>query len=169
MVMGNGDKLIVKIETITENKITYRKCDNLEGPLYEESLSKVESLNFANGKVEKIASRADENGEYNVSAPGSQSSASNANQAKEKKPVEPFGLASIITFAVSWVTASILPGFAGVLSLASLVFAIISLVRFKDEPNKYRGKWMPLTVVVLFILGVIALLFLIAILFAAFG
>ncbi len=169
IVKKNGDKLIVKVETISESKVTYRKCDNLSGPIYEESLVKVDYLSFANGKVEKIDSQSLNNNDYNTSAPSAQNSSQPGDVTQIKKPIEIFGLASFLSLGLCIAMGNFAPTPGLVLFIASIVLAIVSLVRFKDNPQKFGGRWMPITVLVLIGLGLISLLILFSTLFAAFG
>lgn len=155
MVMANGDRLTVKVETITEDKIVYLKCENLEGPRYEVRLSKVDYVVYANGQIEKIIPQTPEKSNNNTVASSEESATGNSNGAKEKKQFEPFGVASLSALLLALFISSLVPTVASVLTLASLVLAIISLVRFKAEPKKFRGKWMPQTVLIFFIISFI--------------
>ena len=142
--MKDGEKIIAKVEEVSDSEIIYRACDNLEGPRYRVKLSSIERVRFANGLVEEIndnESQVENNKLWSERAKDDQ-------DAREgKKQIEPYGLASIIFLGASFLLAPILNS-AGLLILAALVLAIISLVKFGREPGKYRGKGLPLAVII---------------------
>jgi hypothetical protein len=153
IVMNNGDRLAVKIETITTRAVTYRKCDYLDGPIYEESISKIDYFKFSNGKIEKPSSNNYYNQEGN---PTSGDGAKGESNEKEiKKPIEEFGIVSISSFVLSMALSTLVPPVSTVLFFASMLAAIVSLTRFSAKPGKYRGKWMAITMLILFGLGII--------------
>jgi hypothetical protein len=148
LLMQNADELFVKVIEIDDQNIKYKRCDNLNGPTYSISKAKVAMITYVNGTKEVIQNQAPS---YVPSA------------AKVyNKPVEPpktnmTGLASLIAhIVVSIAIRSIAnPAMAGgsvllilLLWLAAMIMAYVALFQFKNEPGKYKGKWMPVVVIV---------------------
>ena len=49
----SGDSILAKVETVTDEAITYHRFDNPAGPVYTISVQNVASIRYANGVVEK--------------------------------------------------------------------------------------------------------------------
>ena len=49
-----GEKIQAKVLEVTETAIKYRKCENLDGPIYSVSRSDVKAITYSNGTEEKI-------------------------------------------------------------------------------------------------------------------
>lgn len=87
------------------------------------------------------------------------------NKPRTSKKIEPFGLWGFISeilgiallflaFAMAWgATGSfiyVVFALAVLLLLAGLILSVISLMKFKQEPQKYMGKFLPITALVIF-------------------
>jgi hypothetical protein len=150
LLLQNADEIAVKILEIDERNIKYKRCDNINGPTYSISKSRVALIKYANGTKEVVMPEP----AYKV-----------AEQDKPPKPemprkVNPLGLASLLLYLLGSIlfrglTASAYSGsmlvFLLILSIAPLIMAYISLFQFKREPNRYKGKWMPITVVCIYL------------------
>jgi hypothetical protein len=49
IIYKNGDELSVQVIEISESIVKYKKCDNIGGPTYSESISKVFMIKYKNG------------------------------------------------------------------------------------------------------------------------
>lgn len=49
IVKTTGDSIVTKVETISEDNITYRRWDNLSGPVYSIAVQNVAHIRYANG------------------------------------------------------------------------------------------------------------------------
>jgi len=150
LLLQNADEIAVKILEIDERNIKYKRCDNVNGPTYSISKSRVALIKYANGTKEVVMPEPN----YKV-----------AEQDKPPKPemprkVNPLGLASLLLYLLGSIflrglTASMLSGsmlvLLLILSIAPLIMAYISLFQFKREPSRYKGKWMPITVVCIYL------------------
>lgn len=67
LVFKNGDELEIKIEEINETSIKYRKCVNLDGPIYSTEKSKIFMIKYGNGTKEMITSAEEEEEEVALS------------------------------------------------------------------------------------------------------
>ena len=163
LLLQNADELSVKILEIDEKNIKYKRCDNLNGPTYSISKSRVALIKYANGTREVV-----------MQAPVYKQPEQIRNPKPEMpRKINPLGLASlllnILGIILSRGATSVVLSSASIsillviLSIAPLVMAYISLFQFKREPDKYKGRWMPITVVCMYL--AVALVF--ALVFAA--
>jgi len=164
LLLQNADELSVKILEIDERNIKYKRCDNINGPTYSISKSRVALIKYANGTKEVVMPEPN----YKV-----------AEQDKPPKPemprkVNPLGLASLLLYLLGSIlyrglTATAFSGsmlvLLLILSVAPLIMAYISLFQFKREPSMYKGKWMPITVGCIYLAAFLIL----ALFFAALG
>lgn len=123
MLLKNGDRISIKVVEVDRLKIKYKRCDNLDGPLFIMHKGSIAMLEYANGMKENL--------EIEEDLKVKQSSAS----IPLVKRNNGLGLASFI-FAL-------LGLLLGITLALSVPFAIGSLSQFKKEPNKYKNKWMP--------------------------
>ena len=56
IILNNGDDISVKVVEITSNEIKYKKCDNVNGPIYSIQKSEVFTIRYSNGSKEIIKS-----------------------------------------------------------------------------------------------------------------
>jgi hypothetical protein len=150
LLLQNADELLVKVMEISDESIKYKRCDNIDGPTYTIRKNKVALIIYANGVKEVIKPEPVVKSKEELNQ--------EANRADIPRKVNPTGLASLLLYIGSAIlsrgitvgAASISAGLATVLliaSLGSLILAFVALFQFKNEPNKYKGRWMPLTVV----------------------
>ncbi len=52
--LKNRNKLVCKVQKISETEIEYKKWENIEGPIYTIDINKVFEIVFENGTIEKI-------------------------------------------------------------------------------------------------------------------
>jgi len=70
----DGSIIKVKISEINEESVKYKKFDNLDGPMYTIDKTSINSINYANGEIEKFESETktttkNEDGEDEEEAP----------------------------------------------------------------------------------------------------
>lgn len=152
IVLKNGEKVVAKIETITEYIVSYKRCDNPEGPLYEESIRKIDFIAFSNGKRESLSSNSSSlntSSSFGNTAGGS----SNSPSGNGKKELEPLGVGSLVSLVLFLV-----PVVGFVFWIAAPILAILSLMRFKREPDRWRGRGFPVVTLVLWIVTILILI-----------
>jgi hypothetical protein len=159
MLLRNGEEIQAKIIEVGINEVKYKKCDNLDGPIYIEAKNKIFKIKYANGsedvfKLEKQEVKPTQSNPSTGYYVNPETGASNNN----KKKLEIWGL---IGFLVSLLGVLVNPVFI----FLSLIFSIVSLVRFSRHKNKFWGRGFAITGLVLSISVIVLISFLIAILF----
>jgi TM2 domain-containing membrane protein YozV len=56
IILNNGDDISVKVVELTSTEIKYKKCDNINGPIYSIQKSEVFTIRYSNGSKEIIKS-----------------------------------------------------------------------------------------------------------------
>lgn len=152
LLLQTADELLVKILEIDENFIKYKRCDNLNGPTYSIFKSKVALITYANGTKEVIQQQ-----------PPTYKPAGRPTVTQDAPPkTNPLGLVSLLGHIVlSIASQAIIYGTAapGMLAfillawIAVIVMAYAAIFQFKNEPGKYKGRWMPVVVIVFNAIG----------------
>jgi hypothetical protein len=154
LLLQNADELLVKVIEIDDHAIKYKRCDNLSGPTYSIAKSKVALITYVNGTKEVIMNEP----------PGKKTPEMNINQPQVPKRTNPLGLASLLIYILGTILLNsmnftmITPSLAILLLLLScipLIMAYVSLFQFKREPSKYKGRWMPVLVVCLYLASIL--------------
>ena len=120
ILLSNGTEIRGKVLEISDHAIRYKRCDNLEGPVYNFSPKDVHSIRYHNGVTDIIS--------------GGRSKPEQKEVFQGSKKMEGFGLAGFISGIFSILILGLLLG-----SLA-IVFGIIGLIRNIRNPDRYKGK-----------------------------
>jgi hypothetical protein len=166
IIFHNGTRLLAKVESVSREEIKYIKCENLDGPLYIERTSYISFIHYANGVKEKYRETQNPVISENIETvktpaamvepplpPPIPSSARSG-----EKEIESFGILGFILFITSGLLANSNLNVAVVFGMLSLVFSIVSLARFADGTDRWKGKFFPIFVLVLFFIGLIIVL-----------
>jgi hypothetical protein len=121
----DGKELQVKIEEISPDYIAYRRCDYLNGPLIKSTPSELFRIKYANGMIRVFSH------EQKTPAQNTQGT-----RPAYYTPVPKTNGWAIAAFVSSLLSFLLVPAFLAV------IFGIVSLVQFENEPAKYKGKWM---------------------------
>lgn len=121
----NGETLKVKILEINDAVVKYKRCDNIEGPLFSISKSKISGIKYLNG-VEEVFN-------LEVTPP----SPKNENTFDDKKTYnqKPHSLA-IVVLALSILGLLLIPIF----NIVALAIAPAGLRRISANPKIYKGE-----------------------------
>jgi hypothetical protein len=140
IIMKDGQEIKCKVSEIGVNEIKYKKCDNLNGPIYSISKSEVLLIQYANGSKDIIKSNEQK-----------QTNTSNSSDNSKTKN-HPLAIAALICS-----TAGIF--FYGIGVLLGLIFGAIALKKIKENPIEFKGRGMALTGVIIgsIILGLLLL------------
>ncbi len=122
--LKNGEKIKVKVLEVAHDIIKYKRCDNLDGPLFTVRKSSLAMLQYYNGIKEDLTFEASTTLEQGQTRP---------TPAKKQNGM---GLAAFISAIAIFLSAGLTLPFA-------MIFGIISMGQFKREPDKYTDKWMP--------------------------
>ncbi|MBC7863823.1 MAG: DUF4190 domain-containing protein [Bacteroidia bacterium] len=142
IIMQDGSEITAKVLEVGTNTISYKPCNDLNGPLIMTGKNNVFMIKYKNGTKEIFK--------------------------KQEPPKEPmqiitrdqpvirhynaFGIVSFICSCFFFSYVSIPLG---------IVFGIISLIQFNKYPSKYKGKWMPIFGIVFSIIVALVLIALI--------
>ncbi|MDP1800054.1 MAG: DUF4190 domain-containing protein [Bacteroidota bacterium] len=147
----NGDEISVKILEIAPFDIKYKKCDSPDGPSYIIKKSTVFMITYANGTKEVFKAEPE--------VKPSNNNSSNSNSNSNKGP-------SIPESAVISLIAGICGFVIFIGSIPAICFGIAAIRKINREPEKYTGKGMASTGIILGVLGVIGKILLFALIFA---
>jgi hypothetical protein len=120
----NGNEEEVKLIELGDDYIKYKRCDNLDGPTFNISKSKVFMIVYSNGNKEVIEhNTADEKPKYQ------QQTKNNNNQYNSSgSEINGFAIASFIS------------GILGFIPLLGIILGVIANNQITKNPNKYKGK-----------------------------
>jgi len=155
IVFNDGKRILAVIGKVSKKEVTYKLCDNPDGPEFSHKTSLIKKLQFGIGTetVIKDYYTFDDSDEEEPK--------------DEKKKVEVLSLLSLIFFGLSLLLVT--TG-AWLLTLpASLILGIVGLFRIKRFKEKFKGRWMALTGVIGSSIGILAVVAAILILIAAFS
>jgi hypothetical protein len=144
IILKNGDEIKVKVTEINEDVIKYVKCDNLNGPVYSLRRDLVLLIQYANGTKEVI------------SAIETVPTKSDINTRKT------YGL-SILGFIMSILGWFVPIGFGFVLCAVAFIFGILSIMKIRDNPMKYKGMGLAITSLIIGLIGILLILIMIGI------
>jgi hypothetical protein len=121
----SGDQVTARVTEITDDKIKYKRCDNVEGPVFVVNKSTVASIKYTNGVVEKIEAPLEP-----VYTPNTNSKPNDKFYGPQK--VHPLAVLSLISLLVgSWVI--------GLGIIAALIMSIIAIKEINKNPKKWKG------------------------------
>jgi hypothetical protein len=145
LILKSGDEYLVKIIEITEKEIKYKRCDNLDGPIYSMNKEKIYVIIYRNGYKEYIYTE--------------QSSDDNVFKTSNKTSYTPK------SYPVSLILALVFSGliifYIGIFLLPTIPFLARNARRLIQKyPDKYTGNGsagclMTGGIIVMFILSAI--------------
>lgn len=152
VIMRNGTQVLAKVLEITDDKIKYKRCDNLEGPTIITSTDNVHTIKFVNGVSQAFEIRAKQN---NYNEPKSQS-----NHSAQK--LNRYALAAFI-LSILGIFPLYLIG-----SILGLIFAVKAEREIAKNPEKYKGEGLALAakIISLVVIAIVILALVIIILAA---
>jgi hypothetical protein len=171
LVFKDGSEIKAKVKEIGFSEIKYKRCDTPDGPMYISRKSELFMIKYANGSKEVIRSEAPE---VRTTRPEPKSYQNQTKRyRKENHPLAAvslvFGIFSIILAYIS--VFLIFAGFGfGVFALP-IIAGLIALVsgktainRIREQPDIYKGKGVAIPGLIMgaVIMGIFALLALIA-------
>jgi len=179
LVFKDGSEIRGKVQEINVNEIKYKRCDNVEGPLYTSKKSDLFMIKYANGTREVIKSEAPP---QRVQSPEQNNNIRNYRQQKYKRENHPLAIASLVLGILAVVLAYfllvslssglfapaiiyILPFIAG---LGAVITGKIALNRIREQPDVFKGKGMviPGFIMGMIIVGIYLMILFIALLLA---
>lgn len=124
IILKNGEEIKVKVIEIGISEIKYKKCDNLEGPIFSIEKSKVLIILYPNGTRDVIESEE---------PPSSNNS--NQNYADDVEKVDNLALWSFITSIIGLTIFGAL-----LFGTIAVILGIMASNRIEKNPDKYSSK-----------------------------
>lgn len=124
----SGDQVTVRVVEITQDKVKYKRCDNLEGPTFVVNKTTVDKIKYVNGVEEKIeapVAAATPTSNFNTYDPSQ-------NKYAQPKELNQKALWSLICVALT-------PVSYGTGLIAGLILSIIATREIQRNPDKYKG------------------------------
>lgn len=144
----NGNEEEVKLMEIGDDYIKYKRCDNLDGPTFTASKSKLFMIVYSNGNREVIENEDESVKNKHINSENN--SPQYNNRTTYSSAPETHGLA----------IASLVLGIIGFIPLASIIFGAIALEKIKSNPERFKGKGMATAGMILGIFWIFFLLLL---------
>jgi hypothetical protein len=144
----NGNEEEVKLLEIGDDYLKYKRCDNLDGPTFSVSKSKVFMIVYSNGNKEVIdheEEEEDKSKNEEISAPR-YNTQTNYSAAQETNG---FAIASFIL------------GILGFIPLAGIILGIVATKQITKNPNRFKGKGFATAGIMLSIFWIMLLMILI--------
>lgn len=157
ILFKSGDMVLGKVLEITDDKIKYKRCDNIDGPLFVVSKGTVQSITYVNGVVDVIVPPAYNPGNGNSNEPGR---SYNGPQIIHPKAAWGFGLliAGLLTFIIG----------IGVIGIVlALIFSSKAQKEILADPKRYKGLTLAKVTRTISMVLVFALAFIIILAIAA--
>ena len=133
---------------IGDDYIKYKRCDNLDGPTFTASKSKLFMIVYSNGNREVIENEDESVKNKHINSENN--SPQYNNRTTYSSAPETHGLA----------IASLVLGIIGFIPLASIIFGAIALEKIKSNPERFKGKGMATAGMILGIFWIFFLLLL---------
>ena len=124
----SGDQVTARVTEITDDKIKYKRCDNIEGPVFVVNKGTVQSIRYANGVVEDIVAPVP------VYNPNQQNLPSgNQNTYNAPKRIHPYATAALLSLLLLW-------WLFGIGIILGAVFGYLAIKEIDRDPSRFRGR-----------------------------
>lgn len=154
IILRNGNEISAKVIEIDNSVVKYKKCDNLNGPLYSIEKSKILIIKYTNGTKDVFADNEP----------------TDSDKVKQKSTKRKVNSAAVLSFVFSLagipigLFASMIVGL--VLSGVAFILGIIGIIIISIRSDKYKGRGFAVVGLILGLAGVVLVsLFLAMILF----
>ncbi len=153
ITLRSGDQVMARVVEITEDKIKYKRCDNLEGPMFVVNKATVSSIRYSNGTLEKIEASTEP---VNTTQTNSRPKDKDAFYAEQK--VHPLAGWALVAWLIGAPTLTL--GYIAALIMSNKAIRDITL-----QPKKWRGlqlaqvvRALSIVCLTLCLIGLIALI-----------
>ncbi|MDP2386275.1 MAG: DUF4190 domain-containing protein [Bacteroidota bacterium] len=123
--LSSGAKMIVTILEVNVSVIKYKKCNHLNGPLYEISKTKVRAITYDGGLKQT----------FKPSASADYSSQTKQPALKKDPKYHPLAIASFVCSLISFL---IIPAF--ITAPLAVIFGIVALKKINESSGVYKGE-----------------------------
>lgn len=133
----SGDQVTARVTEITDDKIKYKRCDNLDGPVFVVNKGTVETIRYANGVVEKIEAPVPVYNSDPYTKPGN-----TPNTFKAPKRVHPKAIWALLALIfLFWLF--------GLGILLGGILSYYAIKEINEKPDIYKGMGLAKTVYVI--------------------
>jgi hypothetical protein len=153
----SGDMIVGKVIEITDDKIKYKRCDNLDGPLFVVSKTSIQSITYVNGVVDVIVPPA-----YNPNNGSSGEPRRNHTGPQIIHPKAAWGFGLLIAGLLTFIIGI---GIIGI--ILALIFSTKAQKEIMADPKRYKGLTLAKVTRTISMVIVFALAFIIIIAIAA--
>lgn len=151
IILRNGDVIEAKVTEVGEKTVTYKKCDNLEGPTYTKSKSSVFMIQYVNG-TKDVFKKNDVKSETETISKDREIDKISLNSMI-------LGIEGIVAFIVGAITGGLFWAILFILSsIVAFILGFIGLHRVNKNPDKYKGKGLAITGIILGSIGLVLLI-----------
>lgn len=155
ILMRDGTQIVAKVLEISDEKIKYKRCDNLDGPTIITSTNNVHTIKFVNGVRQT----------FELSANHDRTSLSGAPNPiySNNQRTNPFAIAAFV-LSILGVWPLTLLG-----SIIGLIFAIKAERDIAKNPDKFKGKGLALAAKIISLVMIVLVLLILVIFVLAGG
>jgi hypothetical protein len=139
----NGNEEEVKLIEIGDDFIKYKKCNNLDGPIYNTSREKLFMISYSNGTKELIQQKKVESSTVTKETI---IKTNEENETSSNQVIHPLAITSFIL------------GVLGFIPAVGLILGGIASNQISDNPKKYKGEGFALAGMILSLVWVVVLI-----------
>lgn len=157
LMLKDGTKLIVKVESISDSEVRYKKCSNINGPVYIESSKKVDFIAYSNGSRDNIGSKLSSDDFDSAIVPATSATTTSDEAAKKLKgkKLEGFGFLGFLSYLTAILVVANDMEMGGALGLIGIILSVVSLLRFGSNRDRFMGLAFPIIVIALFVFSLL--------------
>lgn len=150
ITLKNGEEIDAQVLEISNENVKYKRCDNLEGPTYILEKNKIFMIKYKNGSKDVFQTLTEKKQLESI-------------QKTPEKPIHPLATLSLILGIVGLIFGLFASLPAGIIfGLLALILGIIALELIKSD-EKFRGKGLAITGIILGLIGMISFIYLFSI------
>ncbi len=150
----SGDIIVAKVVEVSEDKIKYKRCDNLTGPQFVVSKSTVQRIKYANGITEDVITSPNYAIHNNNRNNNNSNNNSNDNGYSGPRNIHPKAVWALVLLLLSFI-----PYTLGIPIIISLIQASKAIKEINANPKMWRGLILAkvIRMIDIIILGLVAL------------
>jgi hypothetical protein len=121
----SGDQVRAKVIEISDDKIKYKRCDNLDGPTFVVNKSNVALIRYVNGVEEKIETPAA------VYTPPTTTQPQQPRDTRTVQKVQPYAWWALASVILLW--------WLGIGFILGLIFSTLAIKKINQDPKRWSG------------------------------
>lgn len=157
LILKSGEEIEVKVTEVGEEIIKYKRCDNLDGPIFTKRVTEVFMIKYPNGTKSVFNAESIKPQSIEKTNSGHERPSSTRNP-KVSQIVPMSSVFSLISGIVGLFV------FALPLGILAIILGLIGFTKANKEPNSYKGGGMAIAGIALGFLDIVLLLVLLTLL-----